>query len=82
MRRSTWQRRSLRRFSALAATAVCLLAGTAILQGIELSGSLNGLFGTAYGAVLLIKAALFAVLIALAANNRLRLTPALVSRRS
>ena len=74
--------RSLRRFSALAATAVCLLAGTAILQGIELSGSLNGLFGTAYGAVLLIKAALFAVLIALAANNRLRLTPALVSREA
>jgi putative copper export protein len=75
-------RRSLRRFSALAATAVCLLAWTAILQGIELSGGLNGLFGTAYGAVLLIKAALFAVLIALAANNRLRLTPALASRES
>ena len=55
---------------------------TAILQGIELSGSLNGLFGTAYGAVLLIKAALFAVLIALAANNRLRLTPALASREA
>ena len=59
-----------------------VLAGTAILQGIELSGGLNGLFGTAYGAVLLIKAALFAMLIALAANNRLRLTPALASRES
>ena len=72
--------RILRRFSALAAAAVCLIAGTAMLQAIELSGGLNGLFRTDYGTVLLIKAALFAVLIALAANNRLRLTPALASR--
>jgi copper transport protein len=42
-----------------------------------LSGGLQRLTGTAYGAVLLIKAALFAVLIALAAFNRLRFTPAL-----
>ena len=73
--------RALRRFSTLAAAAVCLLAGTAMLQGVELSGGFKGLFGTAYGAVLLIKAVLFLALIALAANNRLRLTPALASAR-
>jgi putative copper resistance protein D len=72
--------RILRRFSALAAAAVCLLAGTAIFQAIALSGGLNRLFGTDYGMVLLIKAGLFAALILLAANNRLRLTPALASR--
>lgn len=72
-------KRSLRRFSPLAAIAVGLIAGTAILQAVALSGGLNGLFGTAYGAVLLIKAALFGVLVALAANNRLRLTPRLAS---
>jgi putative copper export protein len=36
-----------------------------------------GLIGTAYGWVLLLKAALFAALLGLAAINRFRLTPAL-----
>ncbi len=72
--------RVLQRFSPIAAVAVCLLAATALLQGIVLSGGLNRLFGTDYGAVLLLKLALFAALIVLAANNRLRLTPALASR--
>jgi putative copper resistance protein D len=47
------------------------------LQGTLLSGGLTGLTGTAYGAVLLLKAVLFAVLIVIAAVNRFRLTPAL-----
>jgi putative copper export protein len=69
--------RTLHRFSPLALFCVTVLAATAVLQGVELAGGFKGLVGTAYGAVLLTKAVLFAVLIALAANNRLRLTPAL-----
>ena len=72
--------RVLKRFSPTAAVSVAILAATALLQGAVLSGGLKGLFGTAYGAVLLLKLAFFAALIALAANNRLRLTPALASR--
>ncbi len=40
-------------------------------------GASRGLTGTAYGGVLLTKAAIFALLLAFAAVNRLRLTPAL-----
>ena len=40
-------------------------------------GGVAGLIGTAYGWVLLLKAALFAALLGLAAINRFRLTPAL-----
>lgn len=74
--------RALKRFSPIAALSVSLLAGTALLQGVELSGGLKGLFGTNYGAVLLLKLALFVALIALATNNRLRFTPALASREA
>lgn len=66
-----------RRFSALGLVSVAILAATAMFQGWVLSGGLPGLTGTAYGAVLLTKAALFAALIALAARNRLHLTPVL-----
>jgi putative copper resistance protein D len=72
--------RVLTRFSPIAAVSVAILAATALLQGAVLSGGLKRLFGTDYGAVLLLKLALFAALIAMAANNRLRLTPALASR--
>ena len=67
----------LHRFSSLALPCVIALAGTALWQGVALSGSWAGLFYTDYGAVLLVKAALFAVLLAIAANNRLRMMPAL-----
>ena len=59
------------------AICVALLIATALYQGVLLSGGLAGLTGTAYGAMLLTKAALFALLIGLAAINRLRLAPAL-----
>ena len=72
--------RVLKRFSPIATVSVVILAATALLQGAVLSGGLKGLFGTVYGSVLLLKLALFAALIVLAANNRLRLTPALASR--
>jgi len=72
--------RIVNRFSPIAAVSVAILAATALLQGAVLSGGFKGLFGTAYGSVLLLKLALFGALIALAANNRLRFTPALASR--
>jgi copper resistance protein D len=53
-----------------------VLAVTALLQGTLLSGGLTRLTGTTYGAVLLLKTVLFAVLISIAAVNRFRLTPA------
>ena len=66
--------RVLKRFSPIAAVSVAIVAATALLQGAVLSGGLKRLFDTDYGAVLLLKLA--------AANNRLRLTPALASRDS
>lgn len=66
-----------RRFATLGSISVAVLAGTAFYQGLVLSGGLRGLTGTAYGGVLLTKAAIFALLLALAAVNRWRLTPAL-----
>ena len=66
-----------RSFSTLGAVCVAVLIVTALYQGTVLSGGLAGLTGTGYGAMLLTKATLFALLIALAAINRLRLTPAL-----
>ena len=56
-----------------------VLAGTAVYQGFVLSGGLRGLTGTAYGGVLITKAAIFALLLAFAAVNRWRLTPALAA---
>jgi putative copper export protein len=67
----------LRRFSKLATLCVAAIAGTACLQGWVLGGGVAGLTGTAYGYVLLLKAALFAALLGLAAVNRFRLTPAM-----
>jgi putative copper export protein len=68
---------ALTRFSKLATLCVIAIAGTACLQGWVLGGGVAGLTGTAYGYVLLLKAALFAALLGLAAANRFRLTPAL-----
>ena len=67
----------VRRFATLGSISVAVLAGTALYQGLVLSGGLRGLAGTAYGGVLLTKAAIFALLLAFAAVNRWRLTPAL-----
>jgi putative copper export protein len=69
--------KALRRFSKLATLCVLAIAGTACFQGWVLGGGVAGLIGTAYGWVLLLKAALFAALLGLAAINRFRLTPAL-----
>jgi copper resistance protein D len=66
-----------RRFATLGSMSVAVLVTTALYQGFVLSGGLRGLTGTAYGGMLLTKAAIFALLLAFAAVNRWRLTPAL-----
>nr|WP_294517686.1 CopD family protein [uncultured Rhodopila sp.] len=62
------------RFTPIGLACVLVLAGTGLLQGLELIGSLPALFGTAYGHLALLKIALFAVALLLAALNRLWLT--------
>jgi putative copper export protein/mono/diheme cytochrome c family protein len=66
-----------RRFAPLGTVCVVTLAGTALVQGSTLIGSIAGLVGTAYGLVAILKMALFACLLAFARRNRFRLTPAL-----
>ncbi|MBV9811723.1 MAG: CopD family protein [Acetobacteraceae bacterium] len=65
------------RFSPLGLACVVVLAGTAFFQGRVLIGSVAGLVGTEYGHLAAIKLGLFAVLVGLAALNRLSLTPLL-----
>jgi putative copper resistance protein D len=66
-----------RRFSNLGIGCVLVLVATAIWQGLVLVGGLDGLLGTPYGWMVLVKITLFAVLLAFAWRNRFRLTPAL-----
>jgi putative copper export protein/mono/diheme cytochrome c family protein len=63
-----------RRFTAVGLPAVLILIATALVQGDALLGGLPGLLGTEYGHVVLVKLALFAVLLALAMVNRFVLT--------
>ncbi len=66
-----------RRFSLRASVFVAMVATGALLQGWRLLGGVPGLFGTSYGWVAILKAVLFATLLAMALRNRFRLTPAL-----
>jgi copper resistance protein D len=65
------------RFSACGVAAVGLLVLTGAANTWYLAGSIRALSSTDYGHLLLIKIALFLVMLALAAINRLWLTPAL-----
>lgn len=65
------------RFSILGTLCVLLMAITATVQGWGLLGGLAGLFETAYGRIALAKLMLFGLLLAFAAVNRFRFTPAL-----
>ena len=66
------------RFSTLGIVSVATVLATVLLNGWELAGSPAALFGTPYGRLLLAKVALFLLMVAVAAVNRLRLTPRLV----
>jgi copper resistance protein D len=69
-----------RRFSLLGTAAVSALVVTGIVNGWFLVGTVPALLGTPYGYLLLVKIALFALMLALAAVNRFRLTPLLGGR--
>ena len=68
------------RFSRIAVGAVAALVIAGLIIAVLQVRSFGGLVGTTYGLVLLAKIGLVAGLIALAAANKLRLTPALVRR--
>jgi copper transport protein len=68
----------VRRFSRLAVVAVgILLASGLTLAILQLGGNIAALVTTPYGQLLLLKLSLVALLLALAAFNKIRLTPAL-----
>jgi mono/diheme cytochrome c family protein len=60
----------VRRFARLGLGCVVVLVATATLQGIDFAGGLPGLVGTGYGHLLLVKLAMFAGLLAVAARNQ------------
>ena len=71
-----------RRFSLLGMTAVGALLLTGIINSWFLVGTIPALVGTDYGHLLLVKIALFAVMVLLAAVNRGRLTPRIASSKT
>jgi copper transport protein len=67
----------VQRFSRLALGAVAVLVAAGLIIAVLQVGSIRGLIKTTYGLILLAKLALVAGLVALAAINKLRLTPSL-----
>ncbi len=70
------------RFSTLGIVAVGTLLVTGGINAWYLVGSISALTGTEYGRLLLVKIALFLVMVAIAAFNLLRLTPRIAQRES
>ena len=68
-----------RRFSSLGMVSVGALVVTGVVNAWYLVGSVPALLGTDYGQLLLWKLLLFALMVTLAAINRLRLTPQLAT---
>lgn len=66
---------AIRRFSTIGIVSVAVILVTGGVNTWYLAGSIDALLGTDYGRLLLVKIALFFVMVALAAVNRLRLTP-------
>jgi copper transport protein len=65
------------RFSALAGVTIALLLASGLVQGVIEVRTLDHLIDTAFGQAVLVKVALFTVIVALGAVNRRRLLPAL-----
>ncbi len=70
------------RFSTLGLVTVATLIATGLVNSWYLVGNLPALVGTPYGQLLLVKLALFAAMLSLAAVNRVRLTPRLLGSPS
>jgi putative copper resistance protein D len=64
-----------RRFLTVGMLSVGTLLATGIVNGAILVGSVSALFGTGYGRLLLLKIAVFFVMLGVATINRFRLTP-------
>ncbi|MER7457959.1 copper resistance protein CopC [Micromonospora sp. NPDC126480] len=69
-------------FSRAAALLVAALAVTGVLLGWRIVRTWSALFGTAYGVALLVKVAIVAVIVGIAAWNRYRLVPRITSADS
>jgi putative copper resistance protein D len=69
------------RFSILGIASVATILVSGVVNTWELAGSVPALTGTDYGRLLLVKIALFLLMLGIAAVNRLRLTPRLVQDR-
>ena len=74
-------RAAILRFSTLGLAAVGTLLASGIVNTWYLVGSISALLGTDYGRLVILKIALFLLMVAVAAVNRLRLTPKLVDDR-
>jgi len=70
-------RGAVERFSTLGIASVSIILLSGIVNAAILVGSPHGLVATQYGQILMLKMALFAAMLALAAINRYRLTPQL-----
>ncbi len=78
--REAWARLArdaTQRFSTLGIACVATVLGSGIVNAWILVGSFNGLIATQYGRLLMLKIALFAIMVAFAAVNRFWLTPRL-----
>jgi putative copper resistance protein D len=70
-------REAMGRFSIMGIVSVAVLSATGVVNAYFLVGSFHALVITDYGWLLLLKLGVFAAMLALAATNRLRLTPRL-----
>jgi copper resistance protein D len=70
---------AVQRFSLLGVTSVSALLASGIINSYYQVATLNNLFATSYGQLVLIKIAIFAAMIALASVNRFYLTPRLAT---
>ncbi len=70
------------RFSRIGLAAVATLLATGVINGVLLVGSIPALLGTDYGRWLLVKVALFLLMVLVAAINRQWLTPRLALPRT
>lgn len=69
--------RAVKRFSTLGILSVIALLITGIVNAAALVGSIHALASTLYGRLLVLKVALFAMMLGLAVVNKMRLTPKL-----
>ena len=70
-------RRSMTRYSTLAATSVAVLFGAGLVNTWFLAGSIPALIGTEYGRLLLAKIAIFVTMVTIGSVNLLRMLPRL-----